>query len=97
MEQFKWETAREVGIQIPADGYLGDIPSRQNGAIGGHMVRRMIALAEQQLAGGGAAVTGLAAGTVGGGAAGGGAAGGGFAGGGGAAGGGLAGGTARTR
>jgi hypothetical protein len=51
LDQFKYEVARELGIQVPQDGYWGDIPSRLNGAIGGHMVRRMIQLAEQQLAG----------------------------------------------
>lgn len=51
MDQFKWETAREVGITLPPGSYLGDLPSRQNGAIGGHMVRKMIAAYEQSLAG----------------------------------------------
>lgn len=49
IEKFKWEVASELGVQAPADGYMGDIPSRVNGAIGGHMVRRMIAAAEQSL------------------------------------------------
>ncbi len=49
MEQFKWQVASELGIQNYR-GYLGDVPSRVNGAVGGHMVRRMIALAEQSLA-----------------------------------------------
>ena len=49
LESFKWEVANELGVQIPQDGYMGDIPSRVNGAIGGHMVRRMIAAAEQSL------------------------------------------------
>ncbi len=49
IENFKWEVASELGVQPPADGYMGDIPSRVNGAIGGHMVRRMIAAAEQSL------------------------------------------------
>lgn len=49
LENFKWEVASELGVQAPADGYMGDIPSRVNGAIGGHMVRRMIAAAEQSL------------------------------------------------
>lgn len=52
MEQFKWQVASELGIQNYR-GYLGDVPSRVNGAVGGHMVRRMIALAEQSLAEGG--------------------------------------------
>jgi hypothetical protein len=43
MEDLKWETARELGIQIPSNGYLGDLPSRMNGMIGGNMVKKMIA------------------------------------------------------
>lgn len=50
LDRFKYEVARELGIQIPPDGYWGDMPTRLTGAVGGHMVRRMIALAEQQLA-----------------------------------------------
>lgn len=52
MEQFKWETARELGITVPQGGYMGDLPSRVNGSIGGNMVKKMIAIAEQQLSGG---------------------------------------------
>lgn len=48
LERFKQEVAAELGIQN-YQGYLGDIPSRLNGAVGGHMVRRMIAAAEQSL------------------------------------------------
>ncbi len=51
MDQFKWETAKELGITVPQGGYMGDLPSRVNGSIGGTMVKKMIALAEQQLAG----------------------------------------------
>lgn len=49
MDQFKYEVANELGIQTPQSGYWGDLPSRMNGAVGGHMVRRMIAAAEQAL------------------------------------------------
>jgi len=52
LEQFKWETAAELGIQAPRGGYMGDIPSRVNGAIGGNMVKKMIAAYEQSLAAG---------------------------------------------
>ncbi len=52
MEQFKWETAQELGVQIPQGGYMGDIPSKINGAIGGNMVKKMIAAYEQSLAAG---------------------------------------------
>src|SRR5690554_1723699 len=48
LEQFKQEVASELGI-TNYQGYLGDVPSRINGAVGGHMVRRMIAAAEQSL------------------------------------------------
>ena len=51
LDQLKYEVANEVGVNYEANGgYGGDIPSRLNGAVGGHMVRRMIQLAEQQLA-----------------------------------------------
>ena len=49
LDQFKYEVAHELGIQVPQHGYWGDIPSRLNGAVGGNMVRRMIAAAEQSL------------------------------------------------
>jgi len=63
LNQFKYEVAQEIA-QTPNDpqaqllqqylsgqtgGYGGDIPSRVWGAVGGHMVRRMIAAAEQTL------------------------------------------------
>lgn len=50
LDQFKNEVANELGVQPPG-GYWGDIPSRTCGAVGGHMVRRMIELAEQSLGG----------------------------------------------
>ncbi|HAG07841.1 MAG: Small acid-soluble spore protein alpha/beta type [Clostridia bacterium 62_21] len=59
LDQLKWEIAREVGINLPPGSYLGDVPSRQNGAIGGHMVRRMIQAYEQNLAGNFAGTTNL--------------------------------------
>lgn len=49
LDQLKFEIASELGIPNYT-GYLGDVPSRLNGAVGGNMVRRMIQLAEQQLA-----------------------------------------------
>jgi len=51
MEQLKYEVAQELGIQIPQDGYYGYMTSRDTGAIGGHITRRLIQIAEQQLAG----------------------------------------------
>lgn len=51
MEQFKYEVANELGVSAGIDnGYWGNLSSRDCGAVGGHMVRRMIEIAEQQLA-----------------------------------------------
>ena len=55
--EYKFEVARELGIPL-SQGYNGDMTSRQAGTIGGHiggrlggqMVRRMIAMAEEDLA-----------------------------------------------
>ena len=52
LEQMKLETAAELGIQNYGQQYKGDLPSRVNGSVGGYMVKKMIALAEQQLSGG---------------------------------------------
>ncbi len=49
MDQFKYETAAELGIPN-YQGYLGDLPSRMNGAVGGNMVKKMVAAYEQSLA-----------------------------------------------
>lgn len=60
MNQFKSEVATELGINPEyKTGYWGNIPSRECGAVGGHMVRRMIAAAQQSLLGqgGGPAAT----------------------------------------
>jgi hypothetical protein len=51
LQQLKYEVAQELGIQIPQDGYYGYMATRDTGAIGGHMVRRMVQIAESQLAG----------------------------------------------
>jgi len=49
LDRLKHETASEIGLPN-YQGYLGDVPSRLNGAVGGNMVRKMIRFAEQQLA-----------------------------------------------
>ncbi|NMB39207.1 MAG: alpha/beta-type small acid-soluble spore protein [Firmicutes bacterium] len=50
MDKFKYEVASELGINPEyKSGYWGNISSRECGAVGGHMVRRMIAAAEQSL------------------------------------------------
>lgn len=55
MEQFKYEVAAQIGLNVKPGDYWGDIPSRLNGAVGGHMVRQMIQSYQQNLAGGTAA------------------------------------------
>jgi hypothetical protein len=51
LEQFKLEVANEIGVQWDPSGYQGHQSARDMGAIGGHMVRRMVQIAEQQLSG----------------------------------------------
>ncbi len=51
LDQMKYEVARDLGINAAPGQYWGNLPSRVNGAVGGHMVRRMIAMAEQSLTG----------------------------------------------
>jgi len=50
MDRFKYEVAAEIGLNVKPGDYWGDIPSRLNGAVGGHMVRKMIQAYQQQLA-----------------------------------------------
>jgi small acid-soluble spore protein A (major alpha-type SASP) len=52
LEQLKLETASELGIANYAQTYKGDLPSRVNGSVGGYMTKKLVALAESQLAGG---------------------------------------------
>ncbi|MFW6034749.1 MAG: small, acid-soluble spore protein, alpha/beta type [Halothermotrichaceae bacterium] len=51
MEKFKYEVANELGIQIPQSGYYGEMTTRDTGALGGHMVRKMVEAYENSLAG----------------------------------------------
>ncbi len=44
MNKFKYEVASELGVPL-TDGYNGDLTSKQNGSVGGYMVKKMI---EQQ-------------------------------------------------
>jgi small acid-soluble spore protein A (major alpha-type SASP) len=51
LDQLKYEVAQELGIQIPQDGYYGNMATRDTGAIGGHITRRLVQIAEQSLSG----------------------------------------------
>ena len=48
MEQFKMQAANEVGVNLK-NGYNGDLTSREAGAVGGQMVKKMIEAYEQGL------------------------------------------------
>ena len=50
MNRFKEEVASELGVNLK-DGYNGDLTSRQNGSVGGYMVKKMIEQQEKQMAG----------------------------------------------
>lgn len=51
LDQLKYEVAQELGIAIPQDGYQGNMTTKDNGSIGGSITRRLVQMAEQQLAG----------------------------------------------
>jgi hypothetical protein len=51
LDQLKYEVAQELGIPVPPSDYWGDMTTRDTGTIGGHITRKLVALAEQQLAG----------------------------------------------
>lgn len=50
LDKFKYEVASELGVPL-SHGYNGNLTSRQNGSVGGEMVRRMIRRQEEQMAG----------------------------------------------
>lgn len=50
LDKFKYEVANELGVSL-TDGDNGDLTSRQNGSVGGYMVKKMIEQQEQQMAG----------------------------------------------
>lgn len=49
LDRFKYEVASELGVPLK-EGYNGDLTSRQNGSVGGYMVKRMIEAQEKQIA-----------------------------------------------
>ncbi|MFC5702338.1 small, acid-soluble spore protein, alpha/beta type [Cohnella faecalis] len=51
LDQLKYEVAQELGIAIPQDGYQGNMTTKDNGSIGGGITKRLVQIAEQQLAG----------------------------------------------
>ena len=50
MDKFKFEVASELGVPL-SDGYNGNLTSKENGSVGGSMVKKMIEAQERQMAG----------------------------------------------
>jgi hypothetical protein len=50
LNRFKFEVANEIGVPLK-QGYNGDLTSKQNGSVGGYMVKKMIQDYEQRMAG----------------------------------------------
>jgi hypothetical protein len=50
LDRFKMEIANEIGVPLK-QGYNGDLTSKQNGSVGGEMVKRMIRQQEQSMSG----------------------------------------------
>ncbi len=48
MDKFKYEVANELGVPL-TDGYNGNLTSRQNGSVGGMMVKKMIEAQEKAM------------------------------------------------
>ncbi|MCB2295583.1 alpha/beta-type small acid-soluble spore protein [Clostridium algoriphilum] len=48
LNKFKMEAAKEVGVNL-TDGYNGDLTSRENGSVGGQMVKKMVESYEKNL------------------------------------------------
>jgi len=48
LNKFKMEAAQEVGVNL-SEGYNGDLTSRQNGSVGGQMVKKMVESYEKNL------------------------------------------------
>lgn len=51
LDRFKFEVANELGVPL-TDGYNGNLTSKQNGSVGGYMVKKMIEAQERQMTSG---------------------------------------------
>jgi hypothetical protein len=49
LDQLKFEVAQEIGVQLSPTGYNGNLATRDAGAIGGNITKRLVQMAEQQL------------------------------------------------
>ena len=48
LDRFKYEVASELGVPL-TNGYNGNLTSKQNGSVGGYMVKKMIEEQEKQM------------------------------------------------
>ena len=48
LNRFKFEVANELGVPL-TDGYNGNLTSKQNGSVGGYMVKKMIEAQERSM------------------------------------------------
>ena len=51
LDRFKYEVANEIGVPL-SDGYNGNLTSKQNGSVGGYMVKKMIEAQERSMSAG---------------------------------------------
>ena len=51
LDRFKMEVAQEIGVPLK-EGYNGDLTSKQNGSVGGYMVKKMIEAQERPMTNG---------------------------------------------
>ena len=51
LDRFKFEIANDLGVPL-TDGYNGNLTSKQNGSVGGYMVKKMIEAQERQMSAG---------------------------------------------
>ena len=51
LSRFKFEVANELGVPL-TDGYNGNLTSKQNGSVGGYMVKKMIEAQERSMSAG---------------------------------------------
>ncbi len=49
LDNMKFEIARELGVDLK-QGDNGHLTSKENGSVGGYMVKRLVEQAEQQMA-----------------------------------------------
>lgn len=48
LNRFKMETAKQVGVNL-TDGYNGNLTSKENGSVGGEMVKKMVEQYERNI------------------------------------------------